>query len=478
MIKFNLKYFWHCILVAAILCFIIWNTSLNMTDKPISIHSDANSYMRMAYHIYHNHTVSSSKKITAKPNARREPGFPLYLSSMMMFSSKLANAELKTLTKPEGALFKFRNCQIPIIIGIALGAWILTYLITRKLILSYLAMVMAGFGNSLLVLSNEIKREHFMAFLLLIVAIFLFSAIQTKHKKYFVLLGFSLAALVLTNAIFQYFLYILILYLALLFRAGQFQKKQFWVCLSLMLVCYFVPVGGWMIRNYTHFDRFYISDRAGGVLVIRAEYNKMSTEDYWASFSWWMPDPYFQGKVGEKMNKERKHLMLHRSNPTGHYRMAKSQKNFIKQGETFSSAAQKDKTLQKRAMMEIMKHPFKHIAMTIPFAWRGMFVEQGYIAHAPFSILLRSTILVSLLYFVSFFYLFIMSFRRKQWPIFSISLLCMYLYGINVFFTHSLPRYNQPLIPVLAAMIPIAMYCWKNRWHFDTEQSTKLPNKS
>lgn len=453
----------HGILIVAILVFCCWNAIKNVSTNEISKSSDANSYMRMAYHIYHNHTVSAMKSTNPVPTSRREPGYSFYLACMMRFSPKLAAVDFSKLTTPDGGLVLFRYCLTPVTIGLAICAWILTYLITKRYLFSYIAMLLAGFGNSLLMISNSVKRESFMALLVLIVAIFFFLAIKTKSKRHFVFLGISLASLVLTNAIYQYFIFILTIYMLFLFKKGLFQKRQFVTCLLLLLASYSVPVGGWMLRNYSHFDRFYICDRGGYVLAIRAEYNKMTADDFGGAFLWWTPDPMFQKKAAKVMHEKNRWINLHRSNPNGHYSTAKSMKNFMVKGEKFENTAQRDKVYQGRAIKEILKHPFKHLIVTIPLAWRGIFVEYGYILHAPFSILIRSIVLISIAYFASLFFWFIQSFRKQKWELFSITLLCMYLYGMNAFFSHSLPRYNQPLIPVLAVLFSVSLYSFLNR---------------
>ena len=132
-------------------------------------------------------------------------------------------------------------------------------------------------------------------------------------------------------------------------------------------------------------------------------------------------------------------------------------------GDNFKNAAKTDEAFQHRGLKLILKHPFKHLALTLPIAWRGIFVEYGYIANAPFSILIRSIFLVSIAYFTSLFFWFVYCFRKQKWELFSITLVCMYLYGMNSFFTHGLPRYNQPLIPVLAVLLSVSLWAFLNR---------------
>ena len=455
--KQNPRIFVHILLLALISGIQIWHLNVSISNKPINESSDANYYMRMTYHIYHHHVVSGAKSaIKPDPTARREPAFSFYMSSMMHFYPKFKSVDFSVLTKAEGALQMFRRSQIPVLVISSLCAWIFTYLLTRKFSFSYLSMFLVAFGNSLLIIANEIKREHFMAAVLLIAAIFLYLSIKHQKKKYFALLGLSLGVLVLSNAIFQYFAYILILYFFFLMKKGVFEKKKCLIFIGIFFAAYLIPVGSWQIRNYKHFKRFYICDRAGGVLAIRAEYNKMTADEWGGAFFFWTPDPLFQQKAVKEMQKGR-WINLHRSNPKGYYKTAKSIKNFKAKEDVSLNPAQQDKTIQKRALTEIIKHPVKHIATTLPFAWRGMFVEYGYLVNVPFSIIVRSIVLVSLLYFAALFFLFVHSYQKQNWPLFSVTLICIYLFGMNAFFSHSLPRYNQPLIPLLAVLFMTAI---------------------
>lgn len=454
--KVNPRILIHSVCVIALLLLQTWHFNKSIPTGPIDINSDAKQYMQMAYHIYHHHTISNLKvAVNPRPTSRREPIYPLYMAGMMKFFPKFKSVEFSVLTDPKGGLQLFRYCQIPVLLTMSLCAWILAYLITKKYLLSYLSMFVVGYGHILLMIAFVLKREHFMATVVMIVAIFLFLAVKHKRKLYFLLLGLSLSLLVLTNAIFEYMIYVLVIYFLWLLKKRVFEKKQCVILLGIMLVSFFIPTTAWKIRNYIHFKRFFICDGASAVLSIRAEYNKMTADEFLGAFYFWTPDPIFQEKAAREMKKGR-WVKLHRSNPNGYYYTGKKFLNLKKENDEYSSPAEKDKLFQGRAIKEILKHPFRHIIVTIPFAWRGIFAEFGYVVSAPFSLLFRSIFLVNILYFASLFYWFVRSFRKQDWPLFTVTLMCMYLYGMNAFFSHSLPRYNQPLIPVLAILFVLA----------------------
>ena len=437
---------------------IAWSYSLNINSTPLNRTSDANQYIRVAYHMLHDNMASQTLKGEPIPTSRREPVFPFYLSTMIRIDSKLKGMAKIDIREPGKGLERLRYYQIPVVIAMAVLAWVLTKMLTGRTFLSYIAMAMAGFSHSLFIIAHSLKREHFMAMMLLIVAVFIFKTITTGKKRYFTFLGLSLAGLVLTNAIFMHFVIVLIAFLLFLLKKGMIEKKQLFVGLAIMLVCYLVPTGAWMTRNYRHFGRFYICDRASDVMAVRAEYDTMTAEEYFGALMYWTPDPYFQQKVGEKMKAGRL-IRLHRSNPEGFYKTGRSMKRYKKEGDTFKNSSERDKVMQRRALLQMLKHPFKHLATTIPFAWRGIFVEYGYMAMIPFGIAIQSIVVVSLLYVAGLVFVFFYSFCKKRWDVFGVALLGMYLFGINAFFSHSLARYNQPLIPLYAVMLLVALSC-------------------
>ncbi len=451
------KLFLNGIAVVIILVVVLWSASYTLSDASLSDGSDAGVYVRMAYHIFHHRTVSGSRTEPPVPTNRREPGFSAYLAMMMRFDSELQNVSVSEITTTEGGIERIRRLQLPLLAAAAVGAGVLAFMLTGQLGYGYMAMLLTGFSNGLIIRINSMYRELFMGLILLIVAILLVAAIRRKKPWIFGLLGLALAGMVLTNAIYQYFIVVLIAGILYLYSRQVFEKKQVLLCLGLLLAGYIIPTGAWMIRNYHHFGRFYITDRAGDVMAIRAEYNKMTADEYWGAFVYWTPDPFFQRKSAKVMQLERRWLNLHRSNREGYYATAKALTNFLEPGETFENASERDKVIQKRALGQLLRHPLRHLAATLPFAWRGIFFEYGYLLSAPINVMVRSVVVVNVLYFASLFYWFVHSLRKRQWEILGVTLLCVYLFGLNSFFSHNIPRYNQPILPLLAVLFTMSV---------------------
>lgn len=464
-----LKVLLHGALIILIMYCVVWTARETISSETIPDFQDASSYARMAYHLYHHGVASDAKTEPPRPGNRREPGFSAYLAAMMRFSPELQKVPLAKMTEGDGGAAGLRRLQIPLLVLLGAGAWGLTFVLTGRAGYSYLAMLLTGFSHASITTMNSLFRELFMGVVLLIAALALAVALRTKKAWMFAVLGIALGGLTLTNAIYQYFILILIGFVLFLFKRDVFEKKQALICLGLLAAGYVVPTGAWMTRNYRHFGRFYITDRAGDVMAIRAEYNKMTADEYFGAFVWWTPDALCQKTALKKMQEEGRWVKLHRGNTEGYYATAKALTNFLEPTESFENASQRDKTIQKRALRELIRHPFRHLATTLPFAWRGMFTEYGYMVSVPFTILVRSIVAVSLAYFASLCFWTVHSFRRQQWEVFGVALLCVYLFGLNAFFSHNIPRYNQPALPLLAVLFTMSI------WHFFNRQKPLRP---
>jgi hypothetical protein len=252
--------------------------------------------------------------------------------------------------------------------------------------------------------------------------------------------------------------------------AGKFVKKELVTGLVILLAAYFAFVGSWMVRNRIHFGKFYIAGRAGVVLLVRAEYNMMNVREYFGSFLWWTPDDYVQKKlVARFFGKKAMYpggaiAKLSRGNPRGYYKLSRAARsNVLKSYYASLETVAIDIEVRNAAKEKILSHPFRHILTTIPCAWRGLFVEERYSLSVPFSMVLVSSVGISLAYFGSLFFLAGLGIKRRRWDLFAVGLPALYLHGITSFCTLSVPRYNQPLIPVLIVALLTMVHLLINR---------------
>jgi hypothetical protein len=102
-----------------------------------------------------------------------------------------------------------------------------------------------------------------------------------------------------------------------------------------------------------------------------------------------------------------------------------------------------DSILQKRSLQYIREHPWRHLALTIPFLWRGALVAFPVLA-------------LTLLY----------AMRRRRWEL---ALFALPAFGLVMFyalFSHFIPRYGAPVVPIVivcAAVLLKDLVEWARR---------------
>jgi len=461
----------HIILCVLFVLLVVWNAAQIFDGRPLQKGNDASYHIRTGYNLINHKTYSYRLGENLKPDAYREPTMAAYIAMLVGASSTLGSVDATTTLAGGDGLEILRYAQLPILILTAFGAMYFVYLVTKNFFCSYVALLLTGFSYSLFFSAWSVNTEHMAALFVTAASISLYEIVRGRGKKYFAFLGVSLALLVLTKAVFMYLIVFILIFLVVPGLAGKFVKKELIAGLVILLAAYFAFVGSWMVRNYIHFDKFYISGRGGNILSIRAEYDMMNAREYFGSFLFWTPDNYVRKKLiprffGEKALHSGGALerLLRNNYKTGYLRQATNKrKELIAAYGTGMETTVIDKEMRRYARNKILRHPFRHIFVTLPIAWKGLFVEDRYSLSVPFSMVLVSSVGISLAYFGSLFFLAGLGIKRRQWDLFSVSLPALYLYGVNSFCTHNIPRYNQPIIPVLIVALLIVVHLLINR---------------
>jgi hypothetical protein len=252
------------------------------------------------------------------------------------------------------------------------------------------------------------------------------------------------------------------------------------------MIIYFAIVGGWMYRNYRHFDEFTVTNKSGIVLYYRSALNTMSKKEYFASFIYWLPGEGAKEALLDRFFEKEDYIKLDRKNNEG-YRMSSKetlldlQDSFIEQGySTEESRLLADKKLRQMGLQNILKNPIRHILLTIPIAWKGIFIETGYsfILRNPnwFWLSARSVILINIILFFCFFYVIIFSLVRRKWGVSLFFLSPFYLYFLHAIATHNKERYNFPLIPVMVIAVLLLAYFFIQKHKNKKNNDRKIKN--
>ncbi len=421
-----------------------WSGRQIASDQPIGNYSDGCAYIRMAYHIYHNGTFSFDKQDSdlPRPSAYREPGYSALLACF--FEDNMMKAtELEDPSQNRYMLYKLRQGQMILLPLAGLVGLFVVYKLTGSFWLGYIAMLLLGFSMELINNINSMYAEQLCVPIVLLMSYMLYLSLRDKKLIYFAIAGLLMGILVLVKAIFMYLL-VFILPLTFIALKGL-KREKIIIAMAVLTACYFIPVGSWMVRNKVQLGKFFITGRAGNVMALRVEYNKMNFTEWCGSFLYWTPDSYairlMHQIYGNDCLVENKGKLanLNRSNKSGYYSV----------GKTYgSSDPEKDSKNQKSYAMEFLKHPIKHILVTLPTGWRSIMFADGALMVAPFTFMVRSSVLFSLAYFIALIIVVYRAIRARAWEMLVFTLPACYLIMMNSLFTHGLTRYTLPNIGI------------------------------
>ena len=147
--------------------------------------------------------------------------------------------------------------------------------------------------------------------------------------------GLCLGLLVLTRAVFQYWLVGVAVVLAVgMWREVDRRRELATACAALVLAAWVVTLP-WMVRNAVQAGHFGISGRDGEVLAIRAEYGRMTWAEVRGAFAYYLPDLPLVGS-GARDRAMRwlepepfGYARFDRANPDGFYRRTKDQRGDV-----------------------------------------------------------------------------------------------------------------------------------------------------
>lgn len=433
-------------------------TFLNAGVKDISrpvlkINNDAIHYFIMAFNLERYGIISHSipadvetidESYRPRPTAKREPGYPLFISPAFFLDPTLRNLTEKDIKFENGELILSSRspCYLTLTLLLLtsfLGGWI-TLRFTENRILSIVALFGIGLSPALLVVARQVLSENLPALLLLGLSFFFYLSVKEKAAKYYAISGVLLGMLTLSKAMFQFAWIFIAAFILTHHLLKRVPPKRVAAMVMLFIISYAVILLPWVGRNYHHFGRAFITERGGGSLTMRAGYNKMMTsKDYLASFLYWVPTRYTQEFALKTFGEE----VISHIDPSHPDSIHSRMRNFkVEKAKDYNSTVDADSEMIQNAVKEIKSHPFRHLLMCIPFAWRGLFVEIDDHFFIPAS-------LISLILFMGFFTFTLHSLIRRKWEYIAFIFPSLYLFGMHVLLTWCNPRYNKPLIPIL-----------------------------
>jgi hypothetical protein len=365
-------------------------------------------------------------------------------------------------------------------VGLFFALWWLAWLLTRSHMVAALSILGAWLAFSLVGRNlSGLLTESPAALTLTLASATAVWLVQTKRWTAAILTGLAFGALALTKAAALYVsLVAMPLLAASLVLYGLTSRRSALALLGVTVLAFALTVTPWMTRNYVLFDDFAIAQRGGGVLLVRALKDQMTLEEYGGTFYAYSPAALKKNVFERFLGFERKDLQpggryerLVRGRPQDVEATAEGDparaisffgkagalqalwtKELLDQGRPHHEI---DRVLQQKAMEMIQAAPGRHLALTLPFAWRGLWSFGGSAKSGGGYLFVLLANLVSFSIFLAFPLVAVWR-RRPDWLAFS--LLGFGWYWFHALLTHFISRYSQPLIPLAVLSVLVLVH--------------------
>jgi len=450
-------YRWLTAGILSIGLLVMWTRLI--TEAPIE--KDAVQTLRMAVNLERHGVMSIDEEPPYGPSNYREP-VPALVSAaeVWLLDATLGKVDSEAyFSGPRLKYLKYQNIFWLALLSI--GVFLAMRLFSSSFYLNLFAVLLVNisFARDSGIIDN-LYTDLPAAAVATLASVALTIAITRQRPRLALLSGLLFGILVLIKAAVLYVFIGIVVVLGgfYLFRPAVMPLLTRVRDLIVLVVAFGVVVGPWMYRNHVYFGSFQISQRAGVVLMMRAVKDQMTLEEYRGSFYVWA-HPRLQHLVGKLLGFNARDLqrggrLQHlNTNPDSdfaaddlaaelagrpdetitYYRHARAERVKLEQ-EYYAAGhpqpeAEADVVLKQRAMALILAHPLRHIALIVPFMWRG-------------ALFAFPTLVIVLAWAARQ--------RRADLAIFALPSL-----GIVMFyalFSHFIARYSVPVSPIITVL--------------------------
>ncbi|HJX41809.1 MAG TPA: hypothetical protein VJ345_10120 [Anaerolineales bacterium] len=406
----------------------------------------------LRYRVYS--TQEAKGGILPSPTTKREPLYPTLLAFWMAAlrdENSFADPPALDSLDP-GFAYRLKSLNVILHLGLVLASWWAARCFFARPWPALAVAVLMAFNSSMLSTIDVFLTEIPAALLLATSGTLIWLTYTRKSAGYAILGGLSLGALALTRAVFFYFLILAAVGAAVWLAAVELRRNRRqrsatarWVAMALVALAVYSP---WFVRNQRLGETLQVDARAEDVLAIRAEYSTMSWRQYAASFFFFTP------AVGPRLTAavfgEQTARSFDRSMPESFF-----QKALSGTGEVQRTATARSLSTRQAAMRVMVEHLPMMSLLTLPFAYRGAFVQVGFnVRRVPAALLYFS--LVCSVFFVPALIALTIRLARKRDPRWLFLVPALYSYAFHSLITHYIPRYSVPLVPIfLIALVSV-----------------------
>ena len=418
----------------------------------------------MAYNLANHGTYSNSCQLfweacdseALVPTYYREPVYPALLAAGI-----LLNSDTRSMTRsefwPEPELMSekshatLRMVNSLLLFGVAIISGLIVFFLTTSSIAAYITLFLVGLSPGLIKTVPFFLSENTAAFFLSAMILFLVAGLRKGEAWLFALSGFSLGLLALTKAAYLFSAPLVLVVIGLYgWRTGSWKKSS--LLFAAYIASFIIVVFAWMWRNQVQFGDFTIAERGGTMVTTRLYFNRMTRDEYLASFMIWAPSSFGRKYLRDNYDPEIRER-FDRRNPDGFYRASRAYAAGVLKEK---GRAEGDAILKREAIREMVKHPLKHFLVSISMAVRGMFVESdtGFV----FGGLNLKEISINPTLFSSMFLLLLIALWKRNPELLALVIFACFSFAFHACFSNSRARYNQPILPVLWMSLVVLCY--------------------
>jgi len=391
---------WLALCILAVILEMLW--ARQMTGAPIE--KDSAQLVRMALNLDRHGVISLEEVPPYTPTDYREP-IPVFASALgikIMDSMIGPAADDAYFSGPRAKYLKYQNLiWLPLL---SAGAFWAGLTLTSSFALGLLALLLVNipfagghFGADLVdgVFSDVPAAAFFM-----LASTALAVGFARSKVRLISLAGLLFGITTLVKAPVLYIFAGVVLVLPCFYLLRRYAPRTVlrdWLVLVVPFACVIAP---WMYRNHVELGSFQLSQRAGVVLMYRALKDQMTPLEYRGSFYVWGPN-FLQKPLGRVLgftpdDLRRGGRLQHLNTALDsdfaaddlaaeragrpdqtltYYRTARAERTKIEmeldRAGNPRAELDGDDILKNRAMHLILEHPWRHLALTIPFLWRG-----------------------------------------------------------------------------------------------------------
>jgi hypothetical protein len=408
---------------------------------------DTPQYLNAAYHIFHHATFTQSSDIgPSTPAVGREPGYAVFLAGLMAISPSYRTFTPNCLAAGGGCdrriyrIISQANVALIMLSGICMFA--VGRLATQN---TWGGLIAAGYMLFNVQMNkgwSDPASDRLAVFFVSLSLLAITVAWRKNTLGSWANVGFVMAALTLTKAIFLWYVMLgAIAFLIFVCLSSSRRRRSIGLAFSAGVIIYVIAVGGWMARNRSIEGEARLTDlRSGVALSTREVFDHMTPTQYLASFLYWMRGP--GAGLAKKLFPPEVVAPFDLDQCDGFY--DRGQNGYFRRLGALQRAGDHNpytagKVLDHEIEHSILERPLTHLATTAPLFYRGIWIDEFIVVGLPV-----------------FFWMGFRAIRRRQ----TLRLVLLSVGAFNLLFyavfSLNIPRYQMTAVPAFALAAALA----------------------